>query len=653
MSEKTAAPYLGPRPFQLTESGRFFGRKEDAATLAELWQANHLTIAHGPVGSGKTSLLHAGAFPLVTGKRWDVLPPGRLSYGSAFPFAALPEHNSFTLALLRSWSPGETAASLAGLTVHDFVRRRASRHGGLILAAIDQMEDLRTDSGLRRWQGRRFLRELAAAMHNEPRLHLLLIVREDSIDIVSAELGNGARYRVTGLTREHAIEAVEDPVTGTGRSFADEAAEKLVMDLQTSRFAAAGGYERTLTSSYVEPSLLQIVVTWLWKNLPADINTITTREVRAYGDADTALAAYWSRTIAAVADEHDLTAKRLRSWLLSNFVTELGARKSVDDGGGPTIAGMPNAVIRALMDRHLLSAEMHDGVRRYELLSPRLIEPLRQAVDERPPPAEPARYLQAAGQAMTLGELDLAEKYARLALRTSPDTDLRLRAETSSLLGNIAHEQGKPAKAEPRYREAASLFQAIGDTRAVARLLAAVGQTLLAQERYQEAVNELHAAVNRMPNDPAIQTELALALWQFGEGRAAVAVLTDVLGTDGGNLEALRARGEILADLGDARKAMLDLDRVVSHGGPSVRAARGLALAELGDQSAANQELDGVVDETTRNGTVLLYAARARELAGDKAAAQALANRAVDATDPALPPSHRDLALQLAGRGHG
>ena len=85
---------------------------------------------------------------------------------------------------------------------------------------------------------------------------------------------------------------------------------------------------------------------------------------------------------------------------------------------------------------------------------------------------------------------------------------------------------------------------------------------LIAQERPEDALDELKSAIDRMPSDPVFQTDLAIALWQLGESRAAVAVLTSVLSMDGGNRVALRARGEILADLGEARRAMLDLDRV-------------------------------------------------------------------------------------------
>ena len=187
------------------------------------------------------------------------------------------------------------------------------------------------------------------------------------------------------------------------------------------------------------------------------------------------------------------------------------------------------------------------------------------------------------------------------------------------------------------------------DTEAVASHLAAVGQTLLAQGQPAEAVQTLQAAVDRIPHDLLVQTELGWALWELGQARAAVAVLTGVLAIDRGNPDALRARGEILADLGDARDALRDLDRVEQHDRPSTRAARGLARAEPGDRGG-DGEIEGALAAAPRNGPVLLYAARTEALGGNKVAALELTRRALNATDPAPPPHQREAALALLGQ---
>jgi tetratricopeptide (TPR) repeat protein len=266
------------------------------------------------------------------------------------------------------------------------------------------------------------------------------------------------------------------------------------------------------------------------------------------------------------------------------------------------------------------------------------------------PHAEPAEHLRTAAEALAAGELTLAQRQAERALLRSAATDLRLRAEAESFLGNIAHERGKPTEAEARYRAAAPLFEVLQDTPAVARLLAAIGQSLLAQGRRAEAVDELRAAVGRVPNDLTVQTELGLTLWQQGQQGAAIAVLTGVLAVDGNAPEALRARGEIFADMGDAERALRDLNRVRRQHRPSTQAARGVALATLSHRGAADQEIDAALSEAPDSGPVLLYAARVAELSGDPAIAADLARRAIKAEDPRLPPHQREAALRLASQ---
>jgi tetratricopeptide (TPR) repeat protein len=651
MSAGMGGPYVGSRPFHTADQQRFCGRQPESGALADLWRTNRLTLLNGPVASGKTSLLQAGVLPLVRGRRHEVLPPGSISAGATFPAAALPEHNPYTLALLRSWTPGEAPQRLAGLTVGEFIRRRADQHNGAILAVIDQAEEMLVSSGPRQAYRRRFFGQLVEAMQAVTRFHLLVMTRDDALDLMTDALGGGARCQLKPLSPESAFEAVTIPAAGTGRTFEADAAEEIVTAVQTSRIGPAGAAERYVVDERVQPELLQVVCARLWDALPAECTVISKRDVRRCGNADHALAAHYGQIIATIADEHDMPTARLRSWLLATLVTELGTRDSVYEGFTET-AGVPNTVVRALEDRHLLTTELRSGARWHELLSDRLIEPLRlSSADEQPPAADAPGYLRTAERALAIGELDRAAKYAQVCLRTAAGTDLRLRAEADSFLGNVADEREKPGEAETHYRKAARLFAAAGDTGAVARQLAAVGQMLVAQGRLAEAVDELRAAIERMPNDPTMKTELGQALWQLGQGQAAVAVLNSVLGIDGGNPEALRTRGEILAYLGEARSALVDLNRVKRHDRPSSRAARGLALAELGDYSAADQEIKNALAEAPRNGPVLLYAARATALGGDKASAKELAMRAVDASDPSLSPQHRHSTLELLAGG--
>ena len=654
--DNLAAPYPGPCPLRSDDQDRFFGRGPHSAALAEFWQDNQVALAVGPAGCGKTSLLQAGVLPLLSQHGGHVLPPGRISYGATFPSAALPPHNPYTLALLRSWSPGQQPTQFVDVTVREFVTARARQHRGVLHAAVDQLDDLPAGPGPRQDYRDKFLAELAEAAAAEPRLHLLLVARDNMADSLSAALGKAARFDVPALSRLGAIEAVAGPAAARGRPFAAGAAERLVEDLRTSRIEGAQGAERYVRDDQVEPALLQAVCGRLWGALPAGTTQITARDVRLYGDVDRALAAHCGEIIAAVADDLDRPVGWVRGWLVRTFITELGTRGTAYEGVTET-AGVPNEIARALAERHLLRVEARAGSRWYVLLADRLIQPLRDARDELPPATPPAAYLSAAERALAGGEPEAAERRARLALRGAADTDLRLRAEAESLLGNVAAERSATAaamaEAEGHHRAAARLFEAERDVAAVADQLAAVGQLLVTQQRPEDALSEFQAAGARMPGDPIIQTDLALALWRLGDSHGAIAVLTRVLALDGGNTVALRARGEILAELGKASQAMSDLDRVTLQDRPATRAARGLALARLGDRSGANLEVDSAVAEAPWNGDVLLHAARAKSLTGDEDAAEELARRAVDAQDPGLPPYRREVALHLAGHKHG
>ncbi|HEY1626791.1 MAG TPA: hypothetical protein VGG16_23640 [Streptosporangiaceae bacterium] len=638
-------PYPGSRAFRQADHALYRGREADADAVVDLWMTNRLTVVTGPVASGKTSLLLAGVYPLMPVNRASILPVGDLFHGMTFPFAALPDHNPFTFALLRSWSPDDIPTRLAGLSVGDFVQRCTQATDGRVYAAIDQIDDFILDPppGAHPAWRQHFLADLGRALDDHQRLHLLLMVRSEAIDLVTAGIGGGARYAITALTVRNAVEALTKPALAAGRSFTDDAISSLLDELRTTR--PAGHEKRPAMASHIEPSLLQVVCRQLWDDLPASVCEIAEWTVREFSDADIVLAAHCAQVIGRVAAERQIASKRLRGWLLDNFVTDNGTRGGAY-GGMPATAGMPNAVPRALVDRHLLTREADESAPCYRLLTDRLIEPLRLAHVEHPAPPSATEYLVAAERDLALGELDHASHNAARALSTV--SGFRERAQAKSLLGNVAHRRGRGAQALPKYRAAANLLQATGDNSAAAVQLAAVGRVLLSEGRTGAAVAELRAAVDRVPNDLALQTQLALALWQLGEGRTSVGILNWVLTIDGGYLEARRLRGEILADLGEARSAMADLDRSGPRR-PLSQAARGLALAELGDHTAATEEINDAVASAQRNGPVLLYAARALDLTGDKISASERAREAIDATDPPLSPPHRQLALKLAG----
>jgi predicted Zn-dependent protease len=126
-----------------------------------------------------------------------------------------------------------------------------------------------------------------------------------------------------------------------------------------------------------------------------------------------------------------------------------------------------------------------------------------------------------------------------------------------------------------------------------------------------------------------------------------VSVLGEVLAVDRDMAEALRARGEILADLGRAPEALDDLNRVRSGQGPATVAARALALALDGRLEAAEQEAEDAHANAGDDGPTLLRVARVRALRGNPVGAAELAERALSAVERRLPRHLRDEAVKL------
>src|SRR5215471_2167205 len=74
-------PYVGPQPFQRTDSKRFFGREESTDELFSLVLVSRVVILYAQFGVGKSSVVNAGLRPLLEHKGFDILPIARVQGG--------------------------------------------------------------------------------------------------------------------------------------------------------------------------------------------------------------------------------------------------------------------------------------------------------------------------------------------------------------------------------------------------------------------------------------------------------------------------------------------------------------------------------------------------------------------------------------------
>ncbi|CND62917.1 Predicted ATPase [Mycobacterium tuberculosis] len=623
----TRSPFVGSRPFDTDDEALFHGRDDEAAALAQLWRDRRLTVLYGPSGVGKSSLLRAGVLPRL-GRRppMDVLPIGGPAFRADFPLAALPELNPFTFALLTSWFPDESPTRASGSSVCGLVRRnvRTDRYGDPVpvLAAVDHADLLFRGTGHWDRHRMRFAAELAEAAAAYHGLHLLIVVRTENLDGLLGLLATAglpdepvARFPLHALRPAAARQAVRGPLGGTGHPLA-ACAPELVDEL------AAG-------DTHVDPALLQMVCRRLWEEL---------------GSGGEAGIAHLPEALDPILRDHCLTAlsrtaneyERLPSGLTEWFRRTFGCRSGPD--GAPQRLGMPGTVLRALEDARLLSAAGPSGGQGGYRLRQARLRPVVRDLDPDPaysvPPVPPR--LDAAEAAFTSGEPELARRRAR-AVAAAAGCDARLRGAAECLLGTVAYHQGGPGPAVEHYERAAGAFGAAGDAVRVGMLLAAIGR-LRMDEDTAEAVNRLRAALTRLPGDLFVRTSLAQALWYAGRTQAAIAVLDDALSQDGGVPEALRLRGELLADLNRAEPALRDLDRVDHGDRLSTRAAWALArrTRDGGRGLASTEELE-LAEDADDSGPVLLRVARVLRLGGADDTAAGLARRAVNARRPPLP----------------
>lgn len=510
MTQREDRMYPGSEPFTSADSARFGGRDAEGAELRDLWQSSRVTFLVGPAGIGKTSLLNAKVLP-----KFELSKPppllGRLSDRARYPVALLEGHNPYTLALLRSWS-GYDSRHLANDTIADYLRRYAERHPGRpIMAAIDQADDLFAGPAERQPDRRRFLEQVAAALEEDERqqLHLLISIRSDMLDQLSDFLGGGERFHLDPLGPNMAREAVEKP-----GFFLAAAADELVAAVQSRRFVTGHGEVRQITSERVEPALLQIASARLWDALRAHYPRVVRSEdlaSNAQEPVDAALANHYGSVIATVAVVHGVDPGWLRSWLVNTLVTGAGDLQSA-----PENAGAPATAMRVLEDRHLLRGHggAMPGGRSYHLLSDKLVEPLRNAPDELPPAEDAADCLLAAERALVTGQRDLAVRYARRALEVAPGDAFYQHGAAYSLLGDLAYERGEFEHASRNYREAIRLFeQSERNYREAIRLLASViGTNKRVADLYRAMAQTCWA---RGLHDQAIEYEAESLKWVF------------------------------------------------------------------------------------------------------------------------------------------
>ncbi|WP_297631271.1 nSTAND1 domain-containing NTPase [Caldilinea sp.] len=388
-------PYIGPRPFEDNPRERrlFFGRERESADLLSLAMAERLVLFYAPSGAGKSSLINARLLDGLRNEGFGVL--GKARVGGNLPGSVRVDaiNNIYIFNLLRDLE-GERVdlERLASWRLPDYLKTRfPPTEAPDRVLIIDQFEELFTTYA-DQWQKREdFFRQLNQALTEDPRLWVILSMREDAVaalDPYARLLFNRlrVRYRMNYMGYAAALEAVKSPAEAAGRPYEAGVAEKLVDNLRQ----MARGEETTEAprlGEHVEPVQLQVVCMQLWENLAARPGgSITLEDVESLGRGaglgefvDHALASFYEQTLAAVLQVTDEVSEReLRDWFSHILITRDGTRNLLYQSESET-GGMPNRVVYELERRFLLRGETRGGGRWVELVHDRLVEPILEA----------------------------------------------------------------------------------------------------------------------------------------------------------------------------------------------------------------------------------------------------------------------------------
>jgi len=346
--EELAAP-LPERPYKLLDyyevrdAAIFFGRQQETQHLTSLIHAHRLVLLYGASGTGKTSLLLAGAVPRL--ERAD--PPYELLYVRPLEDPARVIRRAVRRKLPETDLP-------AGGDLVDLVASATTALDRTLVFVLDQFEEffIRLSPEFRA----AFITELGALYDaRDVPVKVVLSLREDWLASVSEIEGRipevfRTRMRLLPLTRDQARQAVTAPVKRLGVTYEPALVEQLLDDLTGSESAA------------VMPPQLQLVCSALYDGLGAGEHQIALVAYECLGGARGVLQKYLDDELARLgSDEQPLARDALEEMVTSERT------KAVKTGGELALAlGVDASDLEPVLEK---------------LVRARLLRPVEWAID--------------------------------------------------------------------------------------------------------------------------------------------------------------------------------------------------------------------------------------------------------------------------------
>ncbi len=344
-----AEPSLPSRPYKALDSfteadvAIFAGRAEESQRLANRILAHRLTVLYGESGSGKTSLLQAGAGPRLT--------QHRALLATCVPAPGQPLSELLSRSLIEAGARvGLQRSDDKGLP--ETIRQWQQVLDGPIVLAIDQFEQFfAAYDASERQAATGFLSSLLSSYSLD--LRLVLVLREDFLGRLQTLEGQlpgllDVRFRLERLGREAARAAIEEPARLFGVSWEPALVQVLLDELYDD--AASG----------VAPPQLQIVCDRLYGEASRRGEPqITLALFREMGSAQGILGDYLDQAVSRFPPERQPAVRTLLGALVSS--SGIKQRLALDDLA--RAAEIESADAAALLDE----LTQQRWIRRYEV----------------------------------------------------------------------------------------------------------------------------------------------------------------------------------------------------------------------------------------------------------------------------------------------
>ncbi|MFF5538755.1 trypsin-like peptidase domain-containing protein [Streptomyces cinerochromogenes] len=305
---REVCPYRGLEPFTAEQARWFEGRKDAVQqVVAHLAGQRRLALLLGPSGSGKSSLIQAGAL--------RALAAGALPGSDRWlPVIARPGQDLLT-DIERSGLPGASTDGIAKA-----VTRKLAAHPGYqrVLLVIDQFEELFTQPANGRQQGRLAAADqITAAAESNAALSVLLVMRDDFYPQLAAlapkllEAAMPGLINVPGtLSQADLHDIITLPAQDVGLHFQPGLPEQIITDVLAITPEAAASRQAPVT---VLP-LLELTLSQLW--LRRQDGYLTHLAYRRIGAVSGSLTTWCDNALNELTPEQRLIARRILTSLV-------------------------------------------------------------------------------------------------------------------------------------------------------------------------------------------------------------------------------------------------------------------------------------------------------------------------------------------------